>query len=255
MTCRPAPRRAARVGLRLAPSTVVAFGGVPPVAATFLAVAAAGVSVPPEVAVAESPLGVPYVSYNAAAALKVRFDLPASVDAALVALEGVQARLAAAAAGVPVAPSGADYDAPAVAALGRGLSPPRTSNGTTAAAAWARLTAALDAAPPVTVAYLAPHDVSVAAAGGDAGGRFNRAAVFGNPTLGTPVLQSAFTAGVDLPVKLGVYTEVGGGDAEVSVAYVQPEWVASRHGTGVDVGALTAALDKFADVAIGSADK
>ncbi|GAB0491241.1 hypothetical protein MMPV_002493 [Pyropia vietnamensis] len=244
---------AAKVDLRLAPSVVVAFGGVPPVAATFLAVAAAGVSVPPEVAVADSPLGVPYVMYNAASTLKVRFDLPASVDAALTSLEAIQARLASAAAGVTVAPTGADYDAAALDAGGSGLST-QTSNSTTADAAWARLTAALDAAP-VTVAYLAQHDLSVVAAGGDPGGKFNRAAVFGNPKLGTPIMQSAFTAGIDLPVKLGVYTEVRGKDAEVSVAYVQPEWVANRHGTGVDVSALTTALDNFSNAAIAPADK
>lgn len=244
---------AAKVDLRLAPSVVVAFGGVPPVAATFLAVAAAGVSVPPEVAVADSPLGVPYVLYNAAAALKVRFGLPASVDAALTALEAIQARLASAAAGVTVAPTGVDYDSAALAAAGTGLST-MTSNATTADAAWTRLNAALDAAP-VTVAYLAQHDLSVTAAGGDPAGKFNRVAVFGNPKLGTPVMQSAFTAGIDLPVKLGVYTEEGGEGAEVSVAYVQPEWVASRHGTGVDVRALTAALDNFSGATIAPADK
>eukprot|EP00168_Porphyra_purpurea_P009071 TRINITY_DN2198_c0_g1_i13.p2 TRINITY_DN2198_c0_g1~~TRINITY_DN2198_c0_g1_i13.p2 ORF type:complete len:318 (+),score=68.86 TRINITY_DN2198_c0_g1_i13:261-1214(+) len=92
---------AASVGLRLAPSTVVAFGGIPPVAATFLNVAAAGVAVPPEVAVADSPLGVPYVTYNTASQLKVRFDLPANVDAPLGELEAIQARLASAAAGWP----------------------------------------------------------------------------------------------------------------------------------------------------------
>jgi len=240
---------ATSVGLRLAPSTVVAFGGAPPIAATFLNVAAAGVSVPPEVAVADSPLGVPYVTYNTASQLKVRFDLPVKVDAPLMALEAIQARLASAAAGVTVAPTGLDYDAVALTALGSGLDT-RTSNGTTADAAWARLNAALDAAP-VTVAYRAQHDLSVAAAGGDPMGKFNRAAVFGNPTLGTPVMQSAFTAGIDLPAKIGVFTETGAEGAEVSVALVKPEWVTSRHGTGVDVDALTTALNNFATAAVG----
>ncbi|OSX79686.1 hypothetical protein BU14_0072s0045 [Porphyra umbilicalis] len=64
-------------------------------------------------------------------------------------------------------------------------------------------------------------------------------------------MQSAFTAGIDLPAKIGVFTETGAEGAEVSVALVKPEWVTSRHGTGVDVDALTTALNNFATAAVG----
>jgi len=50
--------------------------------------------------------------------------------------------------------------------------------------------------------------------------------VFGNPQLGTQLMQSARSVAIDLPQKLLV-TEAEG---SVTVTYNDPSWVAERHG-------------------------
>jgi uncharacterized protein (DUF302 family) len=51
--------------------------------------------------------------------------------------------------------------------------------------------------------------------------------VFGNPKVGTPLLQERPTIGIDLPLKLLVWEE---GKA-VRVGYNDPYWLAKRHGS------------------------
>jgi uncharacterized protein (DUF302 family) len=51
--------------------------------------------------------------------------------------------------------------------------------------------------------------------------------VFGNPNLGTQLMQASQTAGIDLPQKLLVRE---GEDGSVSVTYNDPQWLAERHG-------------------------
>jgi len=71
--------------------------------------------------------------------------------------------------------------------------------------------------------------------------------VFGNPTGGTPLMQAAQTAGIDLPLKALVWQDAGG---SVLVTYNDPGWIAARHQLGGAaahaVAALTAALDGLA---------
>jgi uncharacterized protein (DUF302 family) len=55
--------------------------------------------------------------------------------------------------------------------------------------------------------------------------------VFGNPQLGTQLMQSSQSAGIDLPQKLLVWqTE----DGVAKIAWNDPEWIAERH--GIDPG-------------------
>jgi uncharacterized protein (DUF302 family) len=66
--------------------------------------------------------------------------------------------------------------------------------------------------------------------------------IFGNARGGTPLMQSAQTAGIDLPLKLLVWEDAAG---KTWVSYEEPSWVAQRHrATGVDevVARLSAAL-------------
>lgn len=50
--------------------------------------------------------------------------------------------------------------------------------------------------------------------------------IFGNPNLGTPLMQSAQTIGLDLPQKMLVYQD---SDGNVNVAYNNPSFLAIRH--------------------------
>ena len=57
--------------------------------------------------------------------------------------------------------------------------------------------------------------------------RPTRVLLFGNPNLGTPLMQRNQTAGIDLPQKILVYKN---GEGEVYAAYNTTDYLASRHG-------------------------
>jgi len=75
--------------------------------------------------------------------------------------------------------------------------------------------------------------------------------MFGNPKLGTPALQAAQTAGLDLPLRVVAYEDANG---QVFVAYHNPSELSEDHGIPVDAAVLqkmTGALDKLTNKAIG----
>jgi len=51
--------------------------------------------------------------------------------------------------------------------------------------------------------------------------------IFGNPKIGTLLMQSRQTAGLDLPLKVLAWRDEGG---RVWLAYNDPGWIAERHG-------------------------
>lgn len=53
-----------------------------------------------------------------------------------------------------------------------------------------------------------------------------RVVFFGNPDLGTPLMQSSPRAGLDLPQRMLVWEDSG----DVKVTYNDPEYIAARHG-------------------------
>jgi len=72
--------------------------------------------------------------------------------------------------------------------------------------------------------------------------------MFGNPKLGTPLMQSARTAGIDLPMKALIYER----DGAVFLAYNDPAHIAARHGIEdrADViDRMTRALDAITEQA------
>lgn len=71
--------------------------------------------------------------------------------------------------------------------------------------------------------------------------------LFGNPRLGTPLMQSAPEIGLDLPLKALAWQDEAG---EVWLAYNDPGWLVARHGiTDKDeiVQTMTGALDQMTD--------
>jgi uncharacterized protein (DUF302 family) len=68
--------------------------------------------------------------------------------------------------------------------------------------------------------------------------------VFGNPQAGTPLMQCAQGAGIDLPMKALVWVDAQG---QTWLGYNDPVWIVRRHGGGdcpaaVTVGKSLAAL-------------
>ena len=72
--------------------------------------------------------------------------------------------------------------------------------------------------------------------------------IFGNARGGTPLMESAQTIGIDLPLKALVWQDVAG---NTWVSYNDPAWTARRHGLGADATttAMSAMLDAIAKAA------
>jgi uncharacterized protein (DUF302 family) len=63
--------------------------------------------------------------------------------------------------------------------------------------------------------------------------------LFGNPKAGTPLMQAAQTAGIDLPLKVLVWQAA---DGSVKLSYNDPHWITARHGLGGAVAQAVAAM-------------
>lgn len=75
--------------------------------------------------------------------------------------------------------------------------------------------------------------------------------IFGNPRLGTQLMQENPTAGIDLPMKLLIWEDAEG---KVWVAYNDPKYLAKRHGLkNVDavINKMSGALNALSDKATG----
>ena len=75
--------------------------------------------------------------------------------------------------------------------------------------------------------------------------------IFGNPTIGTLLMQSTQTAAIDLPLKLLAWEDDGG---QVWIAYNDPDYLVKRHAiTDRDpiVEKMRKAMSHFTAVAIG----
>ncbi len=73
--------------------------------------------------------------------------------------------------------------------------------------------------------------------------------IFGNPQGGTPLMECAQTAGIDLPLKALAWEDAAG---QVWLGYNDPQYLAARHGAkecGVAAANLRKALDGLAGVA------
>jgi len=74
--------------------------------------------------------------------------------------------------------------------------------------------------------------------------------IFGNPNLGTPLIQDEQTIALDLPQKMLVYETSNG---QVKVAYNNPQFLATRHSldnSDSELQTITMALSNLTDAAI-----
>lgn len=72
--------------------------------------------------------------------------------------------------------------------------------------------------------------------------------VFGNPKLGTKLMQSSRSIAIDLPLKALAWEENG----KVYLAYNDPNFLAKRHGVEAPkvIGKMSKALDNFSNAAV-----
>jgi uncharacterized protein (DUF302 family) len=78
--------------------------------------------------------------------------------------------------------------------------------------------------------------------------------IFGNPKGGTPFLECSQTVGIDLPMKLLVWTDESD---QVWIGYNDPAWIGRRHGVEScpAISTLLQALRKMVEGAIASGEK
>lgn len=75
--------------------------------------------------------------------------------------------------------------------------------------------------------------------------------IFGNPKLGTPLMQCAPTIAIDLPQKMLVWEEEEG---NVNIGYNSPDYLKKRHniqGCDQELNKISKALNKFAQFSAG----
>ncbi len=79
--------------------------------------------------------------------------------------------------------------------------------------------------------------------------------VFGSARGGTPLMQAAQTAGIDLPLKVLVWQD---GDGVAWLGFNEPAWIGCRHGLPTDripaVQGMQEALAEIAHEAAGTAE-
>jgi len=78
--------------------------------------------------------------------------------------------------------------------------------------------------------------------------RESKLIVFGNPKLGTKLMQENILAALDLPIKILVYEDV---DGSVKIAYRTASWLKGLHGLKANktVAKIDDGLDKLTDKA------
>jgi uncharacterized protein (DUF302 family) len=66
--------------------------------------------------------------------------------------------------------------------------------------------------------------------------------IFGNPAAGTPVMAASPLVALDLPLKVLVWADDGG---SVWMSYLDPAWLAARHGLSGDLAAPLSAAERL----------
>jgi uncharacterized protein (DUF302 family) len=75
--------------------------------------------------------------------------------------------------------------------------------------------------------------------------------IFGNARGGTPLMQSAQTVGIDLPLKILVWQDAAN---TTWLSYNQPEWIAQRHGLANAEDTVTKMADLLNAISRAAAD-
>ncbi len=82
--------------------------------------------------------------------------------------------------------------------------------------------------------------------------RSTRVIIFGNPNLGTPLMQSSQSTGLDLPQKMLVWEDE---DGTVNISYNNPEYLQERHsitGNETVLSQIAEALNALSETAAGN---
>jgi uncharacterized protein (DUF302 family) len=70
--------------------------------------------------------------------------------------------------------------------------------------------------------------------------------IFGNPAAGTPVMEAAPLAALDLPLKILIWAD----GSRTNVTYYSPAAIAARYGLSAEVAANLAGIDPLTDALV-----
>ena len=111
-----------------------------------------------------------------------------------------------------------------------------------------RLTAVLDQRG-IKLFAIVDHSGAAQAAGLEL--RDTKVVIFGNPVAGTPIMQAAPLAALDLPLKVLVWND--GEHAQIN--YLEPAELANRYGLNDELAGRLAAIDTITDAATAAASR
>ena len=225
--------------LELRPTSVTLFGnprlGTPLMQINQLA----GLDLPQKILAWEDRKGQTQVAYNSAEYLSARHGV-AAAEPQLAMIAGALANLSSAAAMQEFAPG--KVKAPGFRE-GIIVVPSANDFNTTAT----NLRSAIDAAGPLTLVTEVDHSANALSVGLEL--MPTLLFIFGNPNLGTPLLQTKQTIGIDLPQKMLVFENSEG----VFIAYNDPAFLAARHRIRGQEEPLTTITNALAGLAAGAA--
>ncbi|WP_020568398.1 DUF302 domain-containing protein [Neolewinella persica] len=107
-----------------------------------------------------------------------------------------------------------------------------------------QLLAALNANPNLIVVAELDHQANAASVGMEL--RPTKLVVFGNPNLGTPLMQNQRSVGIDLPQKMLIYEAA---DGTTKLIYNDPAYLARRHGLDTNLEQLTTITGALSNLA------
>jgi len=230
---------AAANDLELRPTSVTLFGnpllGTPLMQINQLA----GLDLPQNMLAWEDETGQSNIAYNSADYLSGRYGL-SDAQATLDTINTALNNLASGAAGQPVTTVTGT-----VPSVGEGVVVVQSANDIDTT--FSNLEQAIINADPLTLVTTLDHSANAESVGLTL--LPTRLLVFGNPNLGTPLMQSEQTIGIDLPQKMLVFEDAEG---TVSVAYNDPAFLAERHGITDQQDIIDTVTTALANLAAGA---
>lgn len=250
-------------GLELRPTQVILFGNPRLGTPLMQANQQVGLDLPQKVLAWEDASGQTHVGYNSPDYLKARHALE-GVDMQLETISGALAMIAGNASAQPPATPDenaspgdeattdapdspeAVTDPPLSVTANQGVITVTSNNSMDDT--YNNLRQAIEDAPPLSLVRELDHAANAQSV--DLELRPTRLIIFGNPNLGTPLMNASQTTAIDLPQKMLVYQDAAGG---VFIAYNDPTYLAGRHGIEGETERLTTIAGALSGLANGAA--
>lgn len=226
---------AASAGLELRPTRVVLFGNPSLGTPLMQRNQTVGIDLPQKVLVYENGEGEVYAAYNTTDYLASRHGLDGvgTLPPIANALRGLTSNI-----------TGGNVVSPVKQEVARGEGLVIVGSDFSVDETFNRLENAIESNDALTVLAQLDHQANAARVGLDL--RPTRLLVFGNPRLGTPLMQRAQSIGIDLPQKMLIWEDA---DGTVHLAYNNPFYLAEHHGVKGREDELTTISNALADLA------